>query len=135
MNFRIHRQPEQEEGPKVTLLDLAAALVRAVAKWFPDSQANYISFASNQQQFPSSSRITSKPPNSTNSLAMEAPDTLCDLGQDGYEERLVLCSRWSNRSLRRISAVRNRSRSKADSKINAGTGAGRPSKPMATKLK
>ena len=41
MNFRIHRQPEQEEGPKVTLLDLAAALVRAVAKWFPDSQANY----------------------------------------------------------------------------------------------
>jgi len=38
INFRIHRKPEQENDPKVTLLDLAAAMVREVAEWFPDDR-------------------------------------------------------------------------------------------------
>ena len=36
INFRIHRKPEQDNDPKVTLLDLAAAMVREVAEWFPE---------------------------------------------------------------------------------------------------
>ncbi|MCL4521443.1 MAG: transposase [Firmicutes bacterium] len=38
INLRIHRKPKHENDPKVTLLDLAATMVREVAEWFPDYQ-------------------------------------------------------------------------------------------------
>ena len=36
INLRIHRKPEHEGDAKVTLLDLAEAMVREVAEWFPE---------------------------------------------------------------------------------------------------
>ena len=36
INMRIHRKPKHEGDPRVTLIDLAEAMVREVAEWIPE---------------------------------------------------------------------------------------------------
>ncbi len=42
INVRIHRKPEKDTDPKVTLLDLAEEMIREVAEWFPDYQLTLV---------------------------------------------------------------------------------------------